>query len=231
MKKVKVLALVMVFAVAALGGAYAMWSDSIYVEETVATGEVNIQWDCLSASDPAGNYADYNDDVYYQETDGPQLDDSIFDGAVDDPKNIAYKDAELLDDEDINNGTEDSDVTDLTATQQENDVLSIELENGYPGYHASVTACISNIGTVPVKIHLSGLDSIPSWLDFVILNAQEQDVTDSIEGMQIDPGEKYFVTFDEFVTEDAPQLSNATINLTLEGIQWNAYEAPTTPNV
>lgn len=226
MKKVKVLALVMVFAVAALGGAYAMWSDSIYLNETVATGEVNIQWDCLSMSDPAGNYADYNDDVYYEETDGPQLDDSIFDGAEDDPKNIAYKDAELLNDGDTNNGTEGSDEAGLNATQQEDDVLSIELENGYPGYHATVTACISNIGTVPVKIHLSGLDSVPEWLDFVILNAQGQDITDTLEGTQIDPGVKYFVTFDETVLESAPQLTSRTIDLTLEGIQWNAYVAP-----
>jgi len=210
-----------------------MWSDSIYLNETVATGEVNIQWDCLQVSDPFDNYAGYADvtgdgDVYGTGANAAgegngKLDDSLeyYDTTTTDKKNIAYKNAILEDDDNVNAGTEESDVTDLNATQQEDDVLSIELKNGYPGYHATVTACISNIGTVPVKIHYTA-DGIPSWLDFQILDAVGGNVID-LEGQQIDPGQKFFVTFDETVTDDAPQLSNATINLTLEGIQWNAY--------
>ena len=49
MKKIKVLALTLVFAFAALGGAYALWFDELYVNATAKTGIVDLEWTGLKA--------------------------------------------------------------------------------------------------------------------------------------------------------------------------------------
>ncbi|KUG02961.1 hypothetical protein ASZ90_019644 [hydrocarbon metagenome] len=52
MKKMKILALVMVFAFAALGGAYAVWTDNVTATDTLNTGTVDINW-IVSDTNPA----------------------------------------------------------------------------------------------------------------------------------------------------------------------------------
>jgi hypothetical protein len=67
MKKIGLICLVLVLAVGALGVSYALWSDSLFLEGTVETGEVEV---CIVsiASDDVGIDPGHNKDVGWVET-------------------------------------------------------------------------------------------------------------------------------------------------------------------
>ena len=211
MKKIKVLALMIVFAFAALGGAYAMWYDSLFINENVSTGIVNLTWGCTQSSDPGNNYVGAG---------------GVFKGSLDrldpgnpnDAKNVGSKNAVL---------SNDNEYTDCRAV---NDVLNITLKNGYPGYQESICASIANIGTVPTKFEVTMADgtAIPDWMDFQIVDLCGNVVFDNgvntLDGLQIDPGDCVCIKIVERILQEAPQNASACFTLQLKGIQWNEYD-------
>ncbi len=230
MKKMKVLALVMVFAFAALGGAYAMWYDDLVVDETVSTGYLDLEWNTLQVPDPSPNYEGYDGDVYGV-TEGNEGLDELDPGNPNNAKNVGYLDAEIVDD-----GGSDID-SDL-------DQLNITLGNGYPGYQDRVFATIENLGTVPAKFDINALD-IPDWLiveiwfdadptrskddgeDFMVWsNADGYDSKLDLQGYQIDPGETIPVAVYTRVLQAAPQDTDIDFTITLQAQQWNEFGLP-----
>ncbi len=145
MKRIKVLALVLIFAFGALGGAYAMWYDSLFINETVNTGIVDVQWQAVYSDDYGDNYTGYPN-VYEGNKD--RLDP----GNPNEAKNVGSTNATLSDDNELLPeivlacGESDPRLTD--------DVLNIAVFNGYPGYQQAVDARIVNVGTVPVKFDI-----------------------------------------------------------------------------
>lgn len=216
MRKIKVLALVLVFAFAALGGAYAMWYDSLFVDANVNTGTVDLQWECgkWAGSDKGDNYeGQWFGSVYFGSRD--RLDA----GNPNDRKNVGATNAEIT-----------ADTEDVEATADK-DLLTITVKNAYPGYQEWISATILNCGTVPAKCELLGTDSIPAWLHLrIVTNDCAQTVLyDSKTGVnklgkkQIDPNKTLGVKFIGRVLQEAPQKTDTSFSLQLKGIQWNEY--------
>jgi len=215
----------MVFAIAALGGAYAMWYDNLFVNETVSTGYVNVEWcACSDTDDPSPNYTGYEDNVFEGSL------DRIDPGNPNEQKNIGYLDASESSDEAL-----EGDLPPLADGVSEfrfdNDLLTITLGNGYPGYQQKVFTRIRNRGTVPVKFELLGTEEIPSWMHLQIYDSvnkvmlfDNQAEIDLLTGKQLDPEKAIYVHIIERVLQEAPQQASDTFTLQLKGIQWNEYD-------
>jgi len=221
MKKLRILALVMVFAIAALGGAYAMWYDSLFINETVNTGLVDVKWQDPISSDEGPNYTGYNNNVF-----GGNL-DRLDPGNPNEAKNVGAKDATLADDnEELPPIASDND------PRAEDDVLNITLTNGYPGYQEFITTAIFNAGTVPVKFYLEAVEGseVPDWMHVQIKNADDGTVYyDSIEGCvetspQLDPGDCINIQIIERILQEAPQLATWEGSFKIKAVQWNEYD-------
>lgn len=234
MKKIRVLALVLVFAFAALGGAYAMWHDTLIVDETVKTGILDLQWANLHVVDPSPNYDGYNGNVYGTDQNNDGIDtmdignpNSVGDGFKD-HKNIGSLDAEIVEVDSEDGGDQDK----VSSA----DKLVLTLKNGYPGYQEYVDLDIKNVGTVPAKFAVTA-EGIPSWLiveirtpgnDGEVLFNSQLDIN-KIEGLQIEPGQSIPVMIVNRVLQSAPQMlpedSAIQFILNLKAIQWNEYSA------
>lgn len=243
MKRIRVLALVLVFAFAALGGAYAAWSDSIFINETVNTGTVDIQWQNAETSDGVGTDGYYKK-VFswhfpfykYEWVDGTDGDpDAQAEGYNNDEElNVASKVAEIGDENEElqvsccwppGDGNEEPD----TYVKGQGDVLEITLNNGYPGYTAYVTADIANIGSVPVRCDFRLASEYPDWIRVKIIDADTDVVYwDSAYGQlaatpTIEVDDHITVEIHEEILANAPQLDEATFSIEVIGIQWNAH--------
>lgn len=130
-KNKKLIALVMVLAMAFCGIAYAAWTDTLYINGTVATGDLDAQWAC------AGSPSD-NDGTEYINVGGWWW--PIY---AQNPNDV---------------GDVDSSRTFLTAAMEQdndnglNDLLTITIHNAYPGYVANIPWSIKNTGSIPMKL-------------------------------------------------------------------------------
>lgn len=204
MKRIRVLALVLVFAFAALGGAYAAWSDSIFINETVNTGTVDIQWQNAEGTD---GDPDAQAEGYYNEED----------------LSVASKTADIKD--------EIEDDLPGAYVDGKGDILEITLENGYPGYTATVTADIKNIGTIPVKCTFAENVAVTHWMKVRIVDADTNDEYWNSESPNasgvtptIEPDKSIKVKIIEEVLDQAPQNSTSTFSIKVKGTQWNTFQ-------
>ncbi len=162
MKKIKTLALVMIFAFAALGGAYAtLWKDTVTLNATVSTGNVSLKWVSPDVGDDyhAGSPIDLKDGedsvakVLSNGTANPNANDlPQAPGIRRDVAHIALASPYLLNDD-----------RDLYVT----------IENAYPDYQGEIEAYIMNDGSVPVKIQSITAtqgdgSALPSWITYNI---------------------------------------------------------------
>ena len=208
MKRMKVLALVLAFALATMGGAYALWSDTLMVEETVQTGIVDLQWASAFMVDPDPNYTGHDGDVYGTDDNRDGL-DTMDPGNPNENKNIGSFQAAIKTD-----GGNDK------VTNR--DTLELTLTNGYPGYQEYVDAVIKNVGTVPVKLDYS-ISGKPGWLEVAFYNPETGEVFADLVGKQVDPDQELKVRIVNRVLNNAPQEVERTFSIKLTGIQWNAY--------
>lgn len=191
MKKVKVLAMMLVLSLTMMGAAYAVWQDTLVIEETVSTGELNVLWVPVETDDSGGNYADHGND-----TSAGSL-DRLDPGNENIAKNVGN----------IEVGVDPGDENKLIVT----------LTNGYPGYQQTVTAVISNNGTVPVALEVTAAEDVPEWVHFDI------EALNGLEGVVIDPGMTEVVTLTYRIANNAPMDTTYTATHTINAIQWNAY--------
>ncbi len=246
MKKMKILALVMVMAFAAIGGASALWFDTLRITETVTTGTVDVDWVAVGSTDPAPNFQGASTGIY-----DPSLDTMDPDNP-NDSKNVGYKDIPF-----------------------DADALVITMHNVYPGYQEAVVAAMKNLGTIPVKLEVTTTGSgVPEWLRLagaglliddlpVIIDGTTysdiQSIVDAIivaydsttgntdevkaffegldgilflediEGLQIDPDQYLIMLIIQRVRQIAPQGNvngeavEAAFGLSFKAVQWNEY--------
>lgn len=235
MKKIKILALVLVLAFAAMGGAYAIWEDDLFAMETITTGKVEIEWRNVTMSDGGANYMYFVTDLSQPNGAGPRVyqgdRDANDTGNANEEKNIARKHAHIVD-----NG------------------LVMSLQNAYPGYQEYVMVELHNTGTVPVKLSLKDYDFGNMNVDNSIIAFTENEVSeekwllldftfslkyydqagcltlDELEGFQLDPQDHIVIKINQRVTTYAPQSTDAgvppayLIGLGINAIQWNAFD-------
>lgn len=240
MKRIKVLVLVLAFAFAAMGGAYAMWADSLVIAETVNTGHLNVQFEGIFNPDPGPNYAEYagksDADPYgvYGVTAGNEGLDEMDNGNPNNAKNIGMIDAKIS----------DQTCGDSGAYDNQNDLLTITLDNGYPGYQERIFTTITNNGTVPAKFDISTCNAlsvaddiiVEIWFDadptkskdngedFMIWSNQATRCNPLLQGYQIDPNESIPVAIYTRVKQAANQNDTYEFSIKLNAQQWNEYD-------
>ncbi|HWP97044.1 MAG TPA: hypothetical protein VN426_09335 [Syntrophomonadaceae bacterium] len=222
MKNTKIVVITLIIAFAALGGAYALWYDSLYINETVETGKLNIEWACTGATDSG---EDYTGSGYVDHKE--KLNPAVY-------KNIGSSNYLLEDD------SEFPPVSGVPDERNTRDSIKFDLKNCYPGYQESVVTLVRNYGDMPVKLqNLQPKEQIPSWLrvqiqdgmTHVVYYDSQPDANTSvvsINGQQVDPGRWLSLVFIQRVLDGAPQNHNNINNpqqiaFGIEGVQWNAY--------
>jgi hypothetical protein len=145
MKKIGLLCMALVLALGALGVGYAMWSDTLFIEGYVYTGDVDVEFSNQMPNDSGGALTDITQGDPAEVgtwSDGGNIDDPSYwtwTGNVQpetNPDHPEYKEVASI----------DCDIDQPTST------LTVSIDHGYPSYFGSVAFTIDNLGTVPVKI-------------------------------------------------------------------------------
>ena len=147
--KITVIFIISLFALSSIGIAYAAWTDTIFIDVNVNTGE--LKWEFWTdpwwqdSSAPNGNYLDpphdYNVDPNYGffDEDGNWVQPFRVD------KNVGWGTAEVLD-------------------EIHDHLVRIDLHNVYPGYWNHLFFSVHCYGSIPMKIN-----------DVLIYNDYEED--------------------------------------------------------
>ena len=160
MKKMKILALVMIFAFAALGGAYAtLWKDTVTLNTTVNTGNVSLKWLAPDVGD------DYHAGSPYDLKDGEDNVAAVLSSGAANPNATDSPSMRR----DVGHITLAS-----TALSNDDRDLYVTIDNAYPDYQGEIEAYIVNDGTIPVVIQrisatqADGVTPLPGWITYNI---------------------------------------------------------------
>ncbi|MEM2020670.1 MAG: hypothetical protein QXP80_00385 [Zestosphaera sp.] len=202
--------------------AFAMWSESLMLNATVETGELD--WEFVPGSliylDACGLEPGYgvfkgNDwnASYYPTPGAVQLD-----------KDVGCTEGSFFD----------------TDGDGDLDKMEVTLNNVYPWYYTHIAFKVHNDGTIPLKIWKVIIDS----REYYELNEQElkqgveldlngdglPDVTvwwgDNF-GVQLHPCWSADISFDVTVLQPAPEDVDLKFYVSFVAVQWNEYEVPT----
>lgn len=143
--KIGMLFVAAVMILAGAGAAYAHWQETLYIDVTVFSGEVDVEWSFIYTNDPCdpttddpgliniveetydgGSYVD----VYAREGDYTTYD-----------KNVACVDMSIT-----------NDYPDLDTGTEQNNKIWIVINPVYPSYAPVIQFNAQNIGTIPVHI-------------------------------------------------------------------------------
>jgi hypothetical protein len=109
---------------------------------------------------------------------------------------------------------EGSDVNELDLTPGDNDLIRVTIRNAYPCYYPQVTFQVKNGGTIPAKV---------ASISYTGTSAEVSVVLGGINvGQVIAAGASVDCTLDIHVTDAANELSNYTITVTIDFVQFNA---------
>ncbi len=202
--------------------AFAMWSESLTLNATVETGELD--WEFVPGTliyldacglEPGHGFFKGNDwnASYYPMPGAVQLD-----------KDVGCTEVWFLD----------------TDGDGDFDKMEVVLHNVYPWYYTHIAFKVHNDGTIPLKIWKVVIDG----LEYYKLNEQEleqgveldlnsdgfPDVTvwwgDNF-GVQLHPCRSADISFDITVLQPAPEGEELKFTVGLVAVQWNEYEIPT----
>ena len=229
MKKLGIIALVLVLALGAMGVGYAHWQQTLYIEGTVNTGSYCVGFLNASTTDPCVSLCPVCDpgDI------GPNPESGTVDPGYD--KNVGCAEAMVSVEKDC--CTENK-----TAYEQ----LDIVICNAYPSYTANVTFSLKNCGTVPGNVLALTITEIGGSANItpIVLTSGVMQLVDldgegtndmeityvPPEDPQVDPcnektGYNLLMHFINGGTEEEPQglPQNATLSFSmeLETVQWN----------
>jgi hypothetical protein len=131
MKKIGLIAIVVVLALGIIGVGYAAWSQSITVSGTANVGSFGVKFE-NAASNDAGTANDPSSAGAW-----------TFSGTGVPP--YTWSGTNLSQNVASTTGV-------ITSVTKTNDTLTITLTNAYPGYYGSIAADVLNTGSVPVKM-------------------------------------------------------------------------------
>lgn len=221
MKRLSIICLIMVLALAVMGFGFAKWSDTVVVSVAAETGEVD--WGFVSGS-------------FMQKDEGP---DWTCDTGLENVRKAPEG-------KDVGSTTYVFSDADSDGTL---DTLTVTVTNAYPCYYNEVSAKVQNYGTIPVIVQYAVLDWMGTKVTLAdgqvymfLSNGQVVEYDGSgtypanavIEfcwmnnaGNQQHPGQKLEESFDFHVLQPAAQSTAYTFSISLEAIQWN--ESPIGP--
>jgi len=198
---------------AIVGFAYAHWSEKLWLNGTVNTGELDWRFTVASCLDDGVDYhcreGFLGDPPYWKDPDG---------------KNIGWQKLTLVD----------------SDKDGDNDTLLIELHNVYPSYFTSITFYVHNCGTIPLRVdrvifknstHVVGefRKGVP-YLQVDLNGDGKFDIEfqwgDNF-GEQIDPCSRSpEFSFWIHVLQDAPQGATLSFSIEVVAVNWNEYVPP-----
>ncbi len=197
----------MFFLLAALVTSMAMWSDSIKINSTVETGEV---------------------DIYFSEGSVIQLDHGL-------DWNATYypHDGYTQLDKDVGNTT----VTLLdTDGDGDKDTMNVTMTNVYPWYVEHIAFKVCSGGSIPVKIWRVQIDGQYYYevnerqaMQGVVLDLDHDGVNDTTIwwgdnfGLQLHKGDCADISFTITVLQPAPQNTTLSTTISLDAVAWNEY--------
>lgn len=200
-----------VLCLLAIGIAYAHWSENLYVNGQVETGEVD--WGFLPPiiwSDPTGSTGDFALD--------PSIDEEGFTFYL--TKDVASTDVDIYD----------------TDGDGDFDTMEVHIYNAYPCYYGHIGFDARVGGTVPIKIWKVVINGVEFYenniYDSFDLNG---DGEDDIEfwwpeyyfGAQLHPGDKVDTSFSFHILQPCPEGETLTFTIEFIAVQYNLYEVPT----
>jgi len=199
---------------AIVGFAYAHWSEKLWLNGTVNTGELDWEFIVASCLDDGVDYHCNDGFVgvppYWKDPDG---------------KNIGWQVLTLVDND--NDG--------------DNETLLINLCNVYPSYFTSISFYVHNCGTIPLMVDraliknsthvVAVIREVPAPVVKLDLNGDGKNDIEILYGnnfgVQIDPCD----TSPEFsfwihVLQDAPQGATLSFSIEVVAVNWNEYVPP-----
>ncbi len=229
MKKIGLISLALVMALGGLGIGYARWSDTLYIDGTVSTASVCIEWIAPATSlDPPDLTPPYEN---YDWTADP--------GTIAN-RHVYGTQAGENDSKDVGSTT----VTIVPAAHP--DTIEVVLENVYPSYYNNITVHMQNCGTLPIRLRQQTLTYPDPWIpgQFItvpltfsqVVNIWGPDQYDTISpvieikwvtratGVQLHPGEEMEESWHIHILQAAMQDTTYTFTITQEAVQWNEYE-------
>ncbi len=224
MKKIGILALALVLALGALGIGYASWTDTITIDGTVNTGDVDI------------NVVGYSSTfVYKVPGEEPEIKiNHVFNAtdATTDPNNP---------------GGNSFLVASAIAEYWGDDTVKITYTDLFPSINFVADVLLKYEGSIPVKVNVADIvinsgawmldlyiqpgssaddDTVGIWISGWKSNAagEKGDWIDYAPGMQLHDGDYILVEFHiHLPQEDALMNQSGSFTATLEVIQWNEY--------
>jgi len=226
-----------ILAIALVVGVAAMWSETLRINVTVQTGELDVEYVpgslILLDSCELVNGIDYNAS-FFPSKGGEQIDDG---------KDVACTETSFID----------------TDNDGDYDTMNVTIHNAYPWYYTHIAWAVHNDGTIPWKIwrviiitpqgnYTSyGLNinytSSPSVMgesgttesEGLYLDLNGDNKSDIVLwwgdnfGVQLHPCWSADISMDITVLQEAPENANLTFMIQFEVIQWNEYYVPLTP--
>ncbi|RLE86975.1 MAG: hypothetical protein DRN04_18790 [Thermoprotei archaeon] len=191
--------------------AFAMWSETLRVNATVNTGELD--WEFMEGTLIQLDTCDFpvND---YNASFLPQPGSQQLD------KNVGCTDLELIDSD--NDG--------------DYDTLKITMHNVYPWYYEHIAFKVHNDGTIPLKIWRVIINGNiyhelnPGVIEGEYFDFDGDGKNDTLVwwgnnfGVQLDPCESADISLDITILQDAHEGSTITFTIQVDAIQWNEYE-------
>jgi predicted ribosomally synthesized peptide with SipW-like signal peptide len=123
MKKIIGVFAALMVALAMTGVAFAWWTETLKIEGTISTGELDVEFKDIASNDS-----------------GTSLDPIKVDGRVTSGYNVATCEAG------------GSDVSEPDPTPGDLDKITVTITNAYPCYYPQVTFKVKNGGTIPAKV-------------------------------------------------------------------------------
>ena len=240
MKKIGLICLALVLALATLGVGFAHWSDTVYLNQEVNTGEVLVGVFGV-ATDPAE--VEGKDICHVSVLNG--FISAGVGGPVIPGKNDVPKFEKVLPDGSVASALYPA------GSYPFFDSTTIMIDSYYPSLYIMEDFVITNGGTIPVKLSVTltvtDPDGLYEHLDLVhaqiwiecdgvweqlyassgkALPDELPKLAAALEGIQLEPCCTILIWLDKHLQQEAPQGAEASMTLEVDAVQWNLYEAP-----
>jgi hypothetical protein len=230
MRKRALLIVGLALLMATAGVVYAHWTDTLEVNATVYTGNVNVRWVNVFTDDDGAPVI--GEEPAIVEPDG--IYDYWAGTSSVDPSSAASPDGPFA-----TRYTKDvGHCVAILPVPADGTEMVVEMYNVYPSYHCTIWSFFENQGTVPVKVQSivtnvyldpDGTGPMPKVLEMPGTTATWQTLDGTLCGLQIDPSrglpsdlERTVNTF--HLLNAAPQNAVYTMDQVINFVNWNEFD-------